>query len=178
MKYGIQRIPSMAFILQMGLIVQFRYDARGCAQRFWRLSRLAGASAAVWASCGLGEFVGYSLRLLTGVLRINEALLLLTSCGTPWTCSQFRACLVPQNGGCSPARCVLHRVGKASKNPRKRAISFAASRRAAGVRRSGILDQIVAFLGPLILFFVLLVRRTAIPSPTIGCAFWCCIPRW
>jgi predicted MFS family arabinose efflux permease len=71
--------------------------------------------------------------------------------------------LVPQNGWVlACALVVLQRVGKAIKKPAKNAlISFAASQTGAGkgFAVQEFVDQIGAFLGPVILFFVLLVRR-------------------
>jgi hypothetical protein len=127
---------------------------------------LAGASAAVVGFVsGLGEFVGYSLRLLTGFITDKtKRYWFLTILGYAVDVFAIPAlALVPQNGWVlACALVVLQRVGKAIKKPAKNAlISFAASQTGAGkgFAVQEFVDQIGAFLGPVILFFVLLVRR-------------------
>lgn len=157
----------MAFILLMGLIALFSdMTHEGARSVLGAYLGLAGASAAVVGFVsGLGEFVGYSLRLLTGVITDKtKRYWLLTILGYAVDVFAIPAlALVPQNGWVfACALVVLQRVGKAIKKPAKNAlISFAASQTGAGkgFAVQEFVDQIGAFLGPVILFFVLLVRQ-------------------
>jgi hypothetical protein len=113
---------------------------------------------------GLGEFIGYALRLVTGYISdktkrywpitiigyaINliaiPALALAPGLGWVYACGLI----------------VLERFGKAIRSPAKTTLaSFAASEVGAGkgFALQEVLDQIGAFIGPLMLFIVLTVK--------------------
>ena len=157
----------MAFILLMGVVALFSdMTHEGARSILGAYLGLAGASAAVIGFVsGLGEFVGYSLRLLTGVITDRtKKYWLLTILGYAIDVLAIPAlALVPENGWVfACALIILERVGKAIKKPAKNTlISFAASEGGAGkgFAIQEFVDQIGAFLGPVILFFVLLFKK-------------------
>lgn len=158
---------AMSFILMMGVVALFSdMTHEGARSVLGAYLGVAGASAAVIGFVsGLGEFVGYSLRLLTGIITDRtKKYWLLTILGYAVDVLAIPAlALVPENGWVlACALIVLERVGKAIKKPAKNTlISFAASEEGAGkgFAIQEFVDQIGAFLGPVILFFVLLVKR-------------------
>lgn len=106
---------------------------------------------------GLGMLIGYSLRILMGYLADKtKKYWLLTIIGYVLDLIMIPLlALVPQNGwllACSFV--ILEKVGKAIKKPAKNAlVSFAAKENGTGktFAFSELLDQIGAFVGPLIL---------------------------
>jgi MFS family permease len=126
---------------------------------------LLGASAAtVGFVSGLGELIGYALRLLTGYLSDKtKRYWLMTIIGYAINLIAIPALALAPGYGWLFACCliVLERFGKAIRNPAKTTIaSFAASEVGAGkgFALQEALDQIGAFLGPLMLFVVLTVK--------------------
>jgi MFS family permease len=156
----------MLFIVLMGIVSMFSdMTHEGAASIIGAYLLLAGASgAAIGFVSGLGEFIGYSLRLVTGVIadkthRYWE----LTIIGYVIDCVGIPLlALVPEGGwywAC--LLIVVQRMGKAIKKPSKDTIlSFAASREGAGKSFAiqEALDQIGAFLGPVMLFVVLALQ--------------------
>lgn len=155
---------AMIFILLFG-VVSLLSDMthEGAASIQGTYLSLIGASAGVIGFIsGLGELVGYSLRLIFGKLADKtKKYWPLTIVGY---CIDILAvpllALVGPNGWIFA--CILltiQRVGKAIKKPAKDTImSFAASQEKAG-KSFGIqelLDQIGAFLGPIFLYLVML----------------------
>ena len=122
---------------------------------------MMGASAAmVGCISGAGELAGYGLRFVTGIIA---------SCGKYWfmTVGGYALavlaipCLafVP-DGNWMMAACfiILGRVGKAIRQPAKSTLlSYAASREGLGKSFAiqEFLDQLGAFLGPVLIFWVL-----------------------
>ena len=139
---------------------------------------LLGASAgAIGFISGLGELIGYSMRYLFG--RITDR----TRSYWPMVILGYvldiiavpALALVGEHGWI--AACLLlvvQRMGKAIKKPAKDTImSFAASQEGAG-RSFGLqelLDQIGAFLGPVLLWLVMLGRTDASPIRTYSLCF-------
>lgn len=160
---------AMAFILLMGLIALFSdMTHEGARSILGVYLGLTGASAvAIGFISGLGEFVGYALRLLTGILTDRtKKYWLLTILGYAIDVLAIPAlALVPKNGWVfACALVLLERVGKAVKKPAKNTlISFAASQAGAGkgFAIQEFVDQLGAFLGPVLLFVVLLMRSGA-----------------
>lgn len=157
---------AMLFIILFGVVSLFSdMTHEGASSIRGVYLSLMGASAGVIGFIsGLGELVGYSLRYVFGriadktkkywpmtiigyildVLAV-PALALVGEHGWVWACILL----------------VIQRTGKAIKKPSKDTImSFAASQ--TGVGKSfglqEMLDQIGAFLGPLILYFVMLFQ--------------------
>lgn len=126
---------------------------------------LLGASAAtVGLVAGLGECLGYALRMFTGMLADRTHLYWPMTIGG--YCVNMLAipllALVPEGGWPAAAGLVIaERIGKAVRQPAKNTLlSFAASRE--GVGRSfaiqEFLDQVGAFLGPVLLFAIMTGR--------------------
>ncbi len=157
---------AMVFILLMGLIALFSdMTHEGARSILGVYLGMTGASAAaIGFVSGLGEFVGYALRLVTGVITDRtKKYWLLTILGYAVDVLAIPAlALVPENGwvfACGLV--VLERIGKAIKKPAKNTlISFAASQAGAGkgFAIQEFVDQIGAFLGPVMLFLVLLFK--------------------
>ncbi len=128
---------------------------------------LGASAAAIGFASGLGELVGYSMRYVFGKLtdRTRQywpmtilgyildvlavpALALVGENGWIWACGLL----------------IVQRMGKAIKKPAKDTImSFAASQEGAGKSFAiqELLDQIGAFLGPVLLYLLMLVRTEA-----------------
>ena len=130
------------------------------------LSLLGASAGAIGFVSGLGELIGYSMRYVFGKLTDKTKLYWpMTILGYVLDIIAVPAlALVGQNGwiaACSLL--VIQRMGKAIKKPAKDTImSFAASQE--GVGKSfglqEVLDQIGAFLGPVLLYLVMLFKTT------------------
>ncbi len=157
---------AMLFIVLFGIVSLFSdMTHEGASSIRGAYLTLLGASAGtIGFVSGLGELVGYSMRYVFGRLTDRTkrywpmtifgyvldvlavpALALVGEHGWVWACALL----------------VVQRMGKAIKKPAKDTImSFAASQE--GVGRSfglqEVLDQIGAFLGPVLLYLVMLFR--------------------
>jgi MFS family permease len=159
--------PALIFIFLMGIVSLFSDMTHESARSLYGIYlSLAGASAAVIGFVtGLGEFVGYSLRFVSGVIADKKK--------NYWTMAIIgyiinmvaipALAFVPQNGWILACIfIVMERVGKGLRNPAKNTlISFASSEVGAGksFAFAEFMDQIGAFLGPLILFVILLIKN-------------------
>ncbi|MCL2163527.1 MAG: MFS transporter [Oscillospiraceae bacterium] len=158
---------AFSFVLLMGIVSLFSdMTHEGAASIIGAYLSLAGASAAaIGFVSGLGEFIGYSLRLVTGWFTDKtKKYWPMTIVGYILDCMAIPAlALVPKDGWIwACLLIVVQRTGKAIKKPAKDTlVSFAASQ--AGTGKSfaiqEFLDQIGAFVGPIILFFVLMLKR-------------------
>ena len=158
---------AFSFVLLMGIISLFSdMTHEGAASIMGAFLSLAGASAAaIGFVSGFGEFVGYSLRLITGWLTDKtKKYWPITIAGYIIDCMAIPALALVPNGGWIWAclLIIIQRTGKAIKKPAKDTLlSFAASQ--AGTGKSfaiqEFLDQIGAFLGPIILFAVILLKK-------------------
>ncbi len=157
---------AMMFIILFGIVSLFSdMTHEGASSIRGAYLSLMGASAGVIGFIsGLGELIGYSMRYVFGkftdktkkywtmtivgyildVLAV-PALALVGEHGWVWACALL----------------IIQRMGKAIKKPAKDTImSFAASQEGAG-KSFGIqevLDQIGAFLGPVLLYLVMLFQ--------------------
>lgn len=156
----------MLFLILFGVVSLFSdMTHEGASSIRGAYLALMGASAGVIGFVsGLGELIGYSMRYVFGKLTDRTrkywpmtilgyvldvlavpALALVGERGWVWACLLL----------------VIQRMGKAIKKPAKDTImSFAASQEGAG-RSFGLqelLDQIGAFLGPVLLYLVMLLR--------------------
>ena len=126
---------------------------------------LLGASAAmIGFVAGLGELVGYSLRLVTGIIADktkNYWGMTLLGYGVNVVAIPFLA-LVPEDGWVLACMLILlERTGKAIRQPAKNTLlSYAATRLGEGkvFALQEFLDQIGAFSGPVLLFFCLWLK--------------------
>lgn len=157
---------AMAFILLFGIVSLFSDMTHEGASsiRGAYLSLLGASAATIGFVSGLGELVGYSMRYVFGKLTDKTkqywpmvilgygldilavpALALVGEHGWMWACGLL----------------VIQRMGKAIKKPAKDTImSFAASQEGAGKSfgLQELLDQIGAFLGPVLLYVVMLFQ--------------------
>lgn len=158
--------PTLLFLILFGIVSLFSdMTHEGAASIQGAYLTLVGASAtAIGFVSGLGELVGYSLRYVFG--KITDK----TKKYWPMTIIGYLIdilavpllAFVGRNGWIfACALLLIQRMGKAIKKPAKDTImSFAASQEQVG-RSFGIqemLDQIGAFLGPLLLYLVLLFK--------------------
>lgn len=156
----------MLFIILFGIVSLFSDMTHEGASsiRGAYLSLLGASAATIGFISGLGELVGYSMRYVFGKLTdkskqywpMTIAGYLLDIIAVP------ALALVGEHGWI--AACVLlviQRMGKAIKKPAKDTImSFAASQEGVG-KSFGIqevLDQIGAFIGPVLLYLVMLFK--------------------
>ena len=157
---------AMVFILLFGvvsLLSDMTHEGASSIRGAY-LSLLGASAGAIGFFSGLGEMVGYSMRYVFG--RITDK----TRRYWPMTIAGYildiiavpALALVGAHGWIA-ACCLLlvQRTGKAMKKPAKNTImSFAASQEGVG-RSFGIqevMDQIGAFLGPVLLYLVMLFQ--------------------
>lgn len=157
----------MLFIILLGIVSLFSDVTHESASsiRGAYLSLLGASAATIGFVSGLGELVGYSLRFVFGVLTDKtKKYWTMTLLGYAIDLLAVPAlALVHEDGWI--AACfllVLERMGKAIKKPAKNTImSFAASQEGAGKSFAiqEALDQIGAFLGPVLLYVVMLLKQ-------------------
>jgi MFS family permease len=154
---------AMAFIIFMGIVSLFSdMTHEGARSIYGNYLSLLGASAAVIGfTCGFGEFVGYSLRFITGYLADR------TKKYWPMTILGYAInviaipllAILPTDGWFWAAVFICtERIGKAIRQPAKNTlVSFAASQQGMGkgFAIQEFMDQIGAFLGPVLVFLVL-----------------------
>jgi len=158
--------PAMTFILLFS-VVSLLSDMthEGAASIRGAYLALLGASAAtIGFVSGLGELFGYSLRFLFG--RLTDK----TKQYWPMTIIGYAIdvlavpalALVGEHGWVlAGALIIIERIGKAIKKPAKNTLmSFAASQEGVGKSFAiqEMLDQIGAFLGPVMLYLVMLFK--------------------
>lgn len=158
---------AMSFIVLFGLVSLFSdMTHEGAASIRGAYFALLGASAGtIGFVSGLGELVGYSLRLLFG--RITDK----TKKYWPLVIAGYvldvlavpALALVGEHGWIAAAALlIIQRMGKAIKKPAKDTLMSFAATQEGGVGKSfgiqEVLDQIGAFLGPVLLYLVMLFR--------------------
>jgi len=159
--------PALAFVLIMGVVSMFSdMTHEGARSIYGAYLSLAGASAAtIGFVSGFGELAGYSFRLFTGIIADRSRKYWgMTFVGYAINMAAIPAlALIPENGwkyAC--VLIILERVGKAIRQPSKNTlVSFAASQlgEGKGFAIQEFMDQIGAFLGPVILFVVLFLKK-------------------
>ena len=157
---------AMLFIILFGIVSLFSDMTHEGASsiRGAYLSLLGASAGAIGFVSGLGELVGYSMRYVFGRLTdktkhywsMTIAGYILDVLAVP------ALALVGEHGWVAACGLlIVQRMGKAIKKPAKDTImSFAASREGVG-KSFGIqevLDQIGAFLGPMLLYLVMLLK--------------------
>ena len=157
---------AVAFITLMGVVSLFSdMTHEGARSVLGEYLNLAGASGAtIGFVSGVGELCGYSLRLLSGIFadRTKKYWTLVITGYALQVLAIPALALIPENGwliACGLV--VLERVGKAIKKPAKNTlVSFAASEigTGKGFAYQEFLDQLGAFLGPVILFVIAAVK--------------------
>lgn len=159
---------AMAFITLMGIVSLFSdMTHEGARSILGEYLNLTGASAAtIGFVSGIGELCGYSLRLLSGfVADKTKRYWSLVIIGYAMQVLAIPAlALIPENGWVAACGLViLERIGKAIKKPAKNTlVSFAASEvgTGKGFAYQEFLDQLGAFLGPVMLFVIAAVKGT------------------
>ena len=159
---------ALAFITLMGIVSLFSdMTHEGARSILGEYLNLTGASAAtIGFVSGIGELCGYSLRLLSGFIADKtKKYWTLVIVGYAMQVLAIPAlALVPENGwffACGLV--IMERIGKAVKKPAKNTlVSFAASEigTGKGFAYQEFLDQLGAFLGPVILFVIALIKGT------------------
>ncbi len=123
------------------------------------LALLGASSLAVGASSGLGEFFGYSLRLLTGLLADRtRRYWAWTFLGYALNLGAVPALALAGSWEWAAALVVLERVGKAVRTPARDALLSQATEQLGHGRGFGLhelLDQIGAVCGPLLVAAIL-----------------------
>ena len=157
---------AMLFIILFGIVSLFSDMTHEGASsiRGAYLSLLGASAGAIGFVSGLGELVGYSMRYVFGRLTdktkhywsMTIAGYILDVLAVP------ALALVGEHGWVAACGLlIVQRMGKAIKKPAKDTImSFAASREGVG-KSFGIqevLDQMGAFLGPMLLYLVMLLK--------------------
>ena len=160
---------AMTFIVLMGVVSLFSdMTHEGARSILGEYLNLTGASAAtIGFVSGIGELCGYSLRLLSGfVADKTKKYWSFVIWGYVLQVLAIPAlALVPENGfiiACGLV--ILERIGKAIKKPAKNTlVSFAASEvgTGKGFAYQEFLDQLGAFMGPVILFVIAAVKGTS-----------------
>ena len=157
---------AMIFIILFGIVSLFSdMTHEGASSIRGAYMSLLGASAgAIGFVSGLGELIGYSMRYVFGKLTDKtKRYWLMTIAGYVLDVLAVPAlALVGKHGWIAACGLlIIQRMGKAIKKPAKDTImSFAASQEGVG-KSFGIqevLDQIGAFLGPVLLYIVMLFK--------------------
>jgi len=154
------------FIILLGVVSLFSDLAHeGARSILGPYLGLLGASAAtIGFVSGLGEFIGYAFRLVTGYISDKTKsywTMMIIGYGMNLLAIPLLA-LVPDNGWIYACGLILvERFGKAIRNPAKNTlVSFAAYEVGVGkgFALQEALDQIGAFLGPVMLFVILTLK--------------------
>lgn len=159
---------AFAFIVLMGIVSLFSdMTHEGARSILGEYLNLTGASAAtIGFVSGIGELCGYSLRLLSGLIadKTKKYWALIIAGYAIQVLAIPALALIPENGWIFACGLViLERIGKAIKKPAKNTlVSFAASEigTGKGFAYQEFLDQLGAFLGPVILFVIAAVKGT------------------
>lgn len=162
---GIQS-GALAFIILMGIVSMFSdMTHEGARSILGEYLNLTGASAsAIGFVSGIGELCGYSLRLLSGIIadKTKKYWTMVIAGYTLQVLAIPALALVPENGWIAACGLViLERIGKAVKKPAKNTlVSFAAAEigTGKGFAYQEFLDQLGAFLGPVILFIIAAIK--------------------
>lgn len=159
-----ERQTAISFILMMGLVSAFGdivYEsARSISGPY--LAFLGASAVIVGAVSGLGEFLGYGLRLVSGYLADRtRAYWVATFLGYGLIlCLPFLA--FATGWQVAAALLILERIGKAIRSPARDTLLSHASHqigRGWGFALHEFLDQIGAILGPLVLSLAFLVNK-------------------
>ena len=170
---------AMVFLILFGIVSMFSDMTHEGASsiRGAYLSIMGASAGAIGFFSGLGELIGYSMRYLFGKLTDKtRQYWLVTVIGYMLDVMAVPAlALVGEHGWIWACLLLLiQRMGKAIKKPAKDTImSFAASQEGAGKSFDiqELLDQIGAFLGPVLLYLVMLFRTDGDVFRTYSCCF-------
>jgi MFS family permease len=161
MKKDIKK-QAIIFILFLGIISFFSdFTHEGARSIYGQYLNVIGASAFIVAfTAGLGEFIGQALRLLTGIIADKTKkywTMMILGYAVNLLAIPLLALVKPSIWYVAVILILLERVGKAIRSPAKSALtSFTAPHLGAGkaFAINEVLDQLGAFLGPLMVFFI------------------------
>jgi len=156
------RKQVIIFLLFLGIISFFSdFTHEGARSIYGQYLNVIGASAFIVAfTAGLGEFIGQALRLLTGIIADKTKkywLMMILGYSVNLLAIPLLALVKPSFWYVAVILILLERVGKAIRSPAKSALtSFTAPHLGAGkaFAINEALDQLGAFLGPLMVFFI------------------------
>lgn len=159
---------AMAFIFLMGIVSLFSdMTHEGARSILGEFLNLTGASATtIGFVSGIGELLGYSLRIVSGFIadKTKKYWTIIIVGYSLQVLAIPALAFVPEQGWI--IACVLialERIGKAIKKPAKNTlVSFAASEIGVGkgFAYQEFLDQLGAFIGPVILFLINIIKGT------------------
>ncbi len=158
--------PSIRFIVFLGIVSLFAdYTYEGARAIIGPYLSILGASgAAVGVTIGLGEFLGYALRGVSGFLSDKtKQYWLLTFIGYIVNLAAVPLLALTSHWQTAAALIILERVGKAIRVPARDAmLSFATKKtgRGWGFGLHEALDQIGAVLGPLTIAILLYYKES------------------
>lgn len=160
---------ALQFIVLMGIVSLFSdMTYEGARSLTGPYLGLLGASAfVVGLISGLGEFIGYALRLLTGILADRTRnYWLLTFAGYGINLLAVPLLALAGRWELAAGLILAERIGKAIRKPaRDTMVSYAARQVGTGFGFAveELLDQIGAMLGPLFLSLVILLNKNLSP---------------
>lgn len=173
------KYSALSFVIIMGIVSLLSDMTHEGARSIYGvyLHSLGASAAVIGFVAGAGQLVGHVLRLVTGMWADKyKQYWLMTIAGYLMNMFAIPAlALVGPNGwvwACSLI--ILERVGKAIRQPAKNTlVSFAASTVGAGKSFAiqEALDQIGAFLGPVLLFVVLYMTKLNGGTPNYALCF-------
>lgn len=159
---------ALAFLFLMGIVSLFSdMTHEGGRSVLGEFLNLTDASAAtIGFVSGFGELLGYGLRILSGRLadKTRKYWTLVIAGYVIQVLAIPALALVPEHGWVFACGLVImERIGKAIKKPAKNTlVSFASSEigQGKGFAYMEFLDQLGAFLGPVLLFVISLIKGT------------------
>jgi MFS family permease len=162
MKKDMKR-AALIFIFFLGVISFFSdFTHEGARSIYGPYLNILGASAFIVAfAAGLGEFIGQALRIITGIIADKTKkywTMMIIGYAVNLLAIPLLAFVQPSIWWVAVVLILVERVGKAVRAPAKSALtSFTAPHLGAGkaFAINEALDQFGAFLGPLIVFFMI-----------------------
>ncbi len=158
--------PALTFIVLMGLVSLLSDMTHEGARSIYGvfLSMTGASAAAIGFVSGFGEFLGNALILITGYIADKtHKYWLMTIIGYSINLLAIPAlAFVPENGWIMACALIfIERIGRSIRKPSKSTMVSFASKQIGEGKTFAILefmDQIGAFLGPVLLFVVLMVK--------------------
>ncbi|KAF0222484.1 MAG: Arabinose efflux permease [Erysipelotrichaceae bacterium] len=158
--------PALLFIVLMGLVSLLSDMTHEGARSIYGvfLSMTGASAAAIGFVSGFGELLGNALILVTGYIADKtHKYWMMTIIGYSINLLAIPAlALVPENGWILACALIfIERIGRAIRKPSKSTMVSFASKQLGEGKTFAILefmDQIGAFLGPVMLFFVLMAK--------------------
>ncbi len=170
---------AMTFILLMGIVSLFSdMTHEGARSILGEYLNISGASAAtIGFVSGLGELIGYSFRIISGYFadKTKKYWVFVIIGYTIQVAAIPALALVPENGWVIACGLItMERIGKAIKKPAKNTlVSFASDEVGIGkgFAYQEFLDQIGAFLGPVMMFIIAAIKGTSNLTSTYRVCF-------